>query len=188
MANLFSHTRTRARTYEYAKLDQASLKRYSKTPVGTSQNLTWHNHGRKTLEIHAQRKEQSLFVYTDQAHGYHIHFVKTKLTFGYRYWYLCPACNRRCAILYHAKHFACRQCVKPTYESQNGSKIDHCSQRIRNKRHKLWPGTTEYLLDDLMETCEWWPKPKGLHREKFEREKAKIIQLERQHFALIPQC
>ena len=49
--------------------------------------------------------------------GQVINFTKTPCTFGgFRYWFLCPDCGRRCASLYRKKHhFTCRVCLRLKY-------------------------------------------------------------------------
>ena len=49
--------------------------------------------------------------------GQTIFFAKTACTFGgFRYWFLCPDCGRRCAFLYRKKHhFTCRVCHRLKY-------------------------------------------------------------------------
>ncbi len=178
MANYFSHPRYRTRNFEYARLDQTSLKKYKAAPVNTNMNLEWSRCGSVTLQLQATREENSLFIYTEPSRGYHVYFDETLLTYGKRNWFLCPSCGGRCAILYHAQHFACRKCVKPAYESQNGSKTDSLITRVRFKRKKLWPDMSEDFRDDMLDRCDWFPKPKGMHEARFEREKSKIIQLE----------
>lgn len=178
MANHFNHPRTKARTFEYARLDQATLKKHKTTPVNCGINLQWSKNGYITLQLEATRKENSLFIHTTPTEGYHVYLEETQLTYGKRVWYLCPSCGGRCAILYHAQRFACRKCVKPTYESQNGSKIHNLMDRIKAKRKRLWPEMPDYFRDDILDSCEWFPKPKGMHKARFERERTKILNLE----------
>ena len=51
------------------------------------------------------------------ANGQVINFAKTACTFGgFRFWFVCPDCNRRCASLYKRKnHFTCRVCHRFKY-------------------------------------------------------------------------
>ena len=61
--------------------------------------------------------------------------VRTPCNYGgWRNWFQCPACNRRCELLYlRASRFACRRCQKVAYTSQSGGPID----RLTHKLHKL---------------------------------------------------
>lgn len=51
------------------------------------------------------------------ANGQVIQFAKTACTFGgFRHWFRCPDCDRRCATLYKKKkHFTCRICHRFKY-------------------------------------------------------------------------
>ena len=54
---------------------------------------------------------------SELTNGQVINFAKTACTFGgFRYWFLCPDCERRCATLYRKKnHFTCRVCHRLKY-------------------------------------------------------------------------
>lgn len=41
-----------------------------------------------------------------------------------RYWFVCPECEKRVAILYFQKQFNCRQCLKLAYPIENMTKIN----------------------------------------------------------------
>ncbi len=43
---------------------------------------------------------------------------------GFRYWFLCPACEKRYRILYMKDGLICRKCGKLTYASQQRTKTD----------------------------------------------------------------
>lgn len=54
-----------------------------------------------------------------------IELTTTESNFGgVRYWWVCPGCCRRCAMLYTASgriYFRCRECYNLTYQSSNDS-------------------------------------------------------------------
>lgn len=53
---------------------------------------------------------------------------------GYRQWFVCPHCSRRCLVLCGAgKLFLCRQCYRLPYQSQ----LDDEYSRLLTKRRKL---------------------------------------------------
>ena len=62
-------------------------------------------------------KQQPDYQCEELNNGQVICFAKTSCTFGgFRYWFLCPDCNRRCASLYKKKnHFTCRVCHRLKY-------------------------------------------------------------------------
>lgn len=50
---------------------------------------------------------------------------KTRCNYGgYRYWFLCPGCEKRAKILYFREEFQCRKCAGLTYASQQHTKTD----------------------------------------------------------------
>ena len=53
-----------------------------------------------------------------------IQLTTTKVTFGLRYWWICPRCRGRCGMLYLPSgeiYFRCRKCYRLTYQSSNDS-------------------------------------------------------------------
>lgn len=64
-----------------------------------------------------------------------ISVVRTPCNYGgYRRWFRCPVCDRRCELLYlRSARFACRKCQLVAYASQSGALID----RLIHKSHKL---------------------------------------------------
>lgn len=59
---------------------------------------------------------------------------------GYRWWLLCPGCNRRVRKLYLIKQYSCRHCHNLTYRS-----------RKRNKRSPTYPVIQELNKQDQLE-------------------------------------
>lgn len=47
-----------------------------------------------------------------------------------RFWFLCPACGRRVAILYLKKYFRCRHCLRLAYRSQKVTGSQRALSRI----------------------------------------------------------
>jgi hypothetical protein len=74
---------------------------------------------------------------------------------GKRYWFGCPRCGKRAAILYLRSHrFACRTCQRLAYASQSEDEIG----RMWRKQSKL-----EARLGKR------WARPTGMHRTTHER-------------------
>jgi len=48
-----------------------------------------------------------------------------------RFWFLCPGCGQRVAILYLRKYFSCRQCFGLVYQSQKVTSSHRALSRIR---------------------------------------------------------
>lgn len=54
-----------------------------------------------------------------QCNGHVLHFTSRRLTYGDRWYFLCPYCGRRCEALYIlGKYVACRRCLRLGYRSQ----------------------------------------------------------------------
>ena len=113
------------------------------------------------------RIENSRMTLVDR--GQVIYLDKTKCNYGgFRYWFNCPGCNRRSAILYEKQQeFLCRICHKLPYKSQMEGKIDTLIRRTKKIRKRLGD------YDDLSEviTC----KPKGMHWKTFQKLKKKEL-------------
>ena len=91
-----------------------------------------------------------------------IQYLSTATPFGpLRQWFQCPACNRRCRVLYGGERFRCRLCQGLTYESQAESPAQRANRRSRKIRRRLGGGT------NLM--VEFPPKPTGMHRTTYQR-------------------
>ncbi len=86
-------------------------------PWGDISYLTYSNH----LELSYRYR-----INSDDWHPVKqtINIEKTFCHYGrQRPWFLCPRCNRRCAILYNpGKLFLCRKCYQLPYQSQNQSR------------------------------------------------------------------
>lgn len=178
-----ANTYNRARTSDYRTLGLKQLKRYASYSVGQQFTLRWDS----DFILQLKRQADSLFVFVDKVQGYRIPLEQTQVSFGRRWWYRCPCCERRCGVLYHHSGvFACRHCVKPAYESQNGSKIDYMAERIRKARVKLWHDLPSCLTDDLLASSKYWPKPNNSHQQRYERERAKVLAMEQQYKQLVP--
>lgn len=80
--------------------------------------------------------------------------VRTACNYGgWRNWFQCPACNRRCELLYlRASRFACRYCQKVAYTSQSGGPIERLTHKLHTLRARIERG-----------------KPRGMRWATYER-------------------
>ena len=101
-----------------------------------------------------------------------IHFDRTHCHYGgHRYWFLCPRCYRRVAVLYGAgKYFYCRHCYKLTYTSQQERFGDRAMRKARKIRRRLNPDNTVFDLFPF--------KPKGMHWRTYERLRLEAMRAE----------
>ncbi len=81
---------------------------------------------------------------------------------GIRWWFKCPArgCNSRVAVLYGAKHFLCRSCLRIAYNSQNQPAYLNLCDRAYKLAEKLG------LQGDVIRGFKG-KKPKGIHSRTF---------------------
>jgi hypothetical protein len=90
---------------------------------------------------------------------------------GARPWWLCPACARRCAIVYFTRGaFACRLCSDLRYESQRRHGVEVLVDRAQRIRHKV-RGSPDLSLP-------FPDRPPGMHRSTYERLRAEGEQAE----------
>ena len=79
---------------------------------------------------------------------------------GVRFWFLCPQCGKRVAVIYGAgSRFLCRHCYDLPYGSQNESNTDRMMRKARKIRRLLNASV------DLTEPI--WDKPKYMHWSSF---------------------
>jgi len=90
---------------------------------------------------------------------------RTACTYGgTRVWFNCPACTRRCAVLYlRMSRFQCRLCHDLRYQSQSEDALG---------RGQIALEKIEAKLD------RYWKKPKGMHLSTRERLVSRIIEIE----------
>lgn len=50
--------------------------------------------------------------------GIVLQMTRVKLTFGWRYYWSCPLCARRCEAIYHAGRVGCQRCLNLGYSSE----------------------------------------------------------------------
>ena len=57
---------------------------------------------------------------------------------GIRLYFCCPACARRCEVLYvRPQRLACRQCLKLAYVSENAGRLTRRVRRLQQLRERL---------------------------------------------------
>lgn len=84
----------------------------------------------RLLEHHGRPKLTDLAPTTrfrSGAHKFRVPLVSTPLRRGVRWWFACPTCGGRCAVLYspcslETPNFACRRCWGVAYPSQRARK------------------------------------------------------------------
>lgn len=132
--------------------------------------LTWQRNGRPAGSVRV-RVEPGKGVSLDYAcngqliEPYLVRWVTTRPHFGgVRYWWRCPACNRRCATLYGGRYFLCRTCHRLAYaSSQSRSRYVTVDARLYRIRRRLGETDNVGLFADLPE------RPRFMHRTTYAR-------------------
>ena len=85
---------------------------------GTS---TWSRGEVKTASVDYIVKNDEVLFYWQTRAGesvqQHVPIISVKVNYGSRYYFLCPACQRRVTKLHAGSRFYCRHCYNLTYES-----------------------------------------------------------------------
>lgn len=102
------------------------------------------------------------YSYRGKSYRYPIQLTKTSCNYGgHRYWWLCPSCSKRVAVLYCAGTYVCRHCIGANYGSQLQQPIDRLFSRADAIRQRLgWRSGIAYGNGS---------KPKGMHSKTFDR-------------------
>ena len=132
MANFHNHSRIRRRNYEYPRLMPPDIKNYMSQPNGFRRPLSWSINDQLVLELDSITTPYGLDLKGSKGFQQLIPTGCSKLKNGSRQCWLCPECRRRCGVLYFDNGFACRLCIKPAYECQNGSRTDYLAMKIRD--------------------------------------------------------
>lgn len=103
---------------------------------------------------------------------------RTALSYGWRYWFICPHCySRRLALYFTNKSIACRDCFNLHYASQSENKLDRLRRKVIKYRDRLFK-SNDYEYNDLFNNCVYFPKPKGMSYKRFYIEQNKLINIE----------
>lgn len=116
-------------------------------------------------QLRQSTSQQSIMLsyqYKDKQYSYPIEVSSTACNYGgLRYWWSCPKCCRRAAVLYCAGSYVCRYCIGANYQSQLSQPIDRLFERVSIIRAKLeWQQGIAHGHGS---------KPKGMHYSTYNR-------------------
>lgn len=144
------------------------------TFIGT---WSWSRNGKITGSISYRLETEKMYLnYRHRPRGgnwetvqQEITFDRTRCNYGrHRYWFLCPRCSRRVAVLYGAgKYFLCRHCHRLAYSCQQEGVGDRMMRKARRIRQQL--GGSRNLLDRFPD------KPKNMHWNTYYRLRNKAM-------------
>lgn len=133
-------------------------------------NLFWTCNGEKTASINIRTHNDRVtldYRVRDrggelQAMNYPVAIEWTPCNYGgKRAWFKCPCCERRVAVLYSDKIFACRQCKQLVHKSTRTAPDSKCFARVAKLRERL--GWCAYIFTPPEN------KPKGMHWKTYEQ-------------------
>ena len=153
---------------EHPSIDVRAMRRRGLLVPGRRETLSWSRGSQQAgaALCRAEPGDRLRLRYRIGASlmDYHVAIAWTPCHLGGRRpWFLCPACGHRAAILHLVGDmFACRQCQRLNYASQQSSKADAALSRSLQLRRAL--GCNE---GPLATGADWIPKPKGMHARTF---------------------
>lgn len=179
-----SRTREKDTVEDHRRLDIRALHRAKVLQTRHQTSWHWSRDDRMIASIGLQvESQQRLHLrYQLTRHGqpeqldYPVRITWTACHLGgQRPWFLCPCCGKRVAILYLKRIFACRQCLRLNYTSQQSSRYNLACDQSWKLRRAL--GCQRGVLDL---SAEFIPRPKGMHQRTFARKIARLQQLDEQ--------
>jgi hypothetical protein len=177
-----SHNQTRSYTDSYQRLSAKSFKKLLDAKLG---NYTFE--GIKQSKEHCQfeliaaDEWPRAMIFTINNKKIPVPLQTDNRSASNKLYLVCPYCVKQRQYLYASKSsYICRECLKIHYRCQSESKIDRLARRIRKERAQIW-GYDWPDRYNLMECSMWWPKPKGLHNDKFDKAKTELYKLEQEY-------
>lgn len=111
------------------------------------------------------------YNYQGKPYSYTIHLSTTEPHYGgSRYWFNCPSCSKRVAVLYCAGIYVCRHCIGANYSSQLQTKTDRIYCKLNALREHL--GWSVGIINGI------GAKPHHMHHSTYERLVNEYEQLE----------
>jgi len=154
---------THATCESHHRLDVHALARDGLlTGTGT---ITWTHGDRVTRRMSVSGDGDGItltYVINDQEIKQRVPITKTAVHLGgYRFWFLCPGCDRRIGLLYGGHLFRCRHCLNLRYASQRETPRFRAISRIQRVRQKLG-GTADLLQPRPL-------RPRYMHHRTYDR-------------------
>jgi hypothetical protein len=171
----------------YRKIDVRFLRKHGYLAHGASFTLSWSRNSERAGWIQCQTIDDSLILRYRHRCGdgdewkseeYPVRISRTRCNYGgERPWLHCPAlgCDRRVAILYGGRIFACRQCYQLAYECQREAPHFRALRRAQGIHEKL--GGTGIIAHPVF-------KPKGMHWRTYSRQ---LERLQEEESRAVPQ-
>lgn len=139
-------TRNNGTVTDMRRLDVRKMKREGCLESGRSGGWQWRRGGEVVASVCYESLPGALrLFYTVRESGreperldYRVGLEWTPCTYGgARVWFRCPSCDRRVAILYGGRVFACRQCQRLAYDCQRERPDDRVTRQADKLRERL---------------------------------------------------
>ncbi|WP_392558744.1 hypothetical protein [Orbus mooreae] len=162
---------TRNYTSEVSRINTKHLKTLVKSPL---QYIITSGNKKLTVQV----KDYAITYTLPNGRIIQSRIDDTAVSYGSRYWFICPHCQTRRATLYFTnQQIACRQCFNLHYPSQSENKMDRLRRKVINKRDRLFK-SNDYEYNNLFNNSYYFPKPKGMSHKRYEIEHNKLANVE----------
>ena len=160
---------------DYLKIDVRQLSRDGYLEEGCRKCLGWRVDGEIVGPVVIAAGSDCVEIFDGMSttgqrwFGASVHLTETSVTYGTRRWFVCPECDRRCALLYivSTQTLVCRVCLGAPYLSASLGK----SARLQERR---WDARRALFMDADGD----FHRPKGMHQETWLRRKATLWKVE----------
>lgn len=181
----YGRTQTRPYTSEYQRIPAKLFCNLLDAPVGNySINSDQLSDEHKAFKLIETERWSRIAVFTIKGKEHPIPLQLDNRSASNKLYLVCPYCRHQRQHLYAVKNaYSCRKCLGLHYASQSERPMERLARRIRKQRATLW-GYDWPDRYNLLESCEWWPKPKWMRYDKFSVKRMAIIKLERKYWVL----
>lgn len=148
---------------ECCRLDVRLLHRAGHLTSGTASSWEWTVRGNRVASIRTRAEPMALWLVPESGdfrRPQRVVIDSTVCTYGgKRFWFACPLCGRRAAILYLCSGvFRCRRCNDVAYASQSEDAIVRAWRKQRQAEGKLRKNgihqSTKSRLASVVSDCE----------------------------------
>jgi len=160
-----SRNRYARRCERMYRIELTYLRKHGLLRAGRSGKLSWTMNGQPSgnIDYEMHRDHMTLNFRTRRGEVDNWRAVRQRINFdwtdtrfgGKQLWFLCPACDRRCSILYGGAEYACRLCHRLVYGSQYEDAMQRAVTRALDLKARLGDRSG---IDDPFPR-----KPKGMH-------------------------
>ncbi|MBV1911968.1 MAG: hypothetical protein KUG78_21945 [Kangiellaceae bacterium] len=182
----YGRTQTRHYTCEYFKISAISFKKLIDSPVGKYKINSEHlSKEHSNFNLITTERWKRVLIFRIKEKQIPVPLNIDKRSASNKLYLICPYCSQQRQHLYAVSNaYGCRKCLDLQYACQSERPAERLARRIRKLRREIWRNEDWLDTVNLFERCEWYPKPKWMRWEKFNRERDKITNLENRYWKL----